>query len=291
MKLALGTVQFGLPYGVANATGQLSPTDAAQTIAIARGAGIRMLDTAAAYGDAEARLGELGVGGFDVVTKLPAVPADVADVAAWTEATVRRSLALLRQPSVYAVLLHRADDAQGARGQVIGAVLRRLQAVGIVGRIGVSVYDPGELAALAGVFPLEVVQAPFNVFDQRITRSGWAARLREAGGELHVRSVFLQGVLLQLPVSRHAGFGQWAASFGAYDGWLARSGGDAVAACLAHALTEPAIDRVVVGVDGPSHLTDIVRAASRRPALADAASIATDDVRLLHPFRWSEFLH
>lgn len=291
MKLALGTVQFGLAYGVANATGQLSAADAAQTLAIARDAGIGMLDTAAAYGDAEAQLGDLGVDGFEIVTKLPAVPADVADVSAWTERTVRHSLMLLRQPRLYAVLLHRAGDALGARGAAIGAVLRQLQDEGVVRGIGVSVYEPAELEPIAGMFPLQVVQAPFNPFDQRITRSGWAARIREAGGELHVRSVFLQGVLLQPAVKRHGGFRQWSAAFDAYDAWLAASGGDPVAACLAHALDEPAIDRVVVGVDGPRHLADIVRAASVRPALVEAASLATDDARLLHPSRWSEFLH
>ncbi|MGP1664729.1 MAG: aldo/keto reductase, partial [Rhodanobacter sp.] len=72
MKLALGTVQFGLPYGIANPGGQIGRDDAGQILALARESGIDTLDTAIAYGDSEACLGAVGTKGFRVITKLPA---------------------------------------------------------------------------------------------------------------------------------------------------------------------------------------------------------------------------
>ena len=80
MKLALGTVQFGLPYGIANQAGQASRSEAKLMLQLASASGIDTLDTAIAYGSSETCLGEAGVQGFKVVTKLPVVPDDCGDV-------------------------------------------------------------------------------------------------------------------------------------------------------------------------------------------------------------------
>ena len=85
MKLALGTAQFGLPYGVANTSGQVDRTTAAAILNHARSEGIDSLDTAAVYGISEQVLGEVGVTDWRIVTKLPEVPGTCADVAAWVE--------------------------------------------------------------------------------------------------------------------------------------------------------------------------------------------------------------
>lgn len=94
-RLALGTVQFGLAYGVANRVGQPSEDSAAAIVAAARRAGIDTLDTAIAYGDSERRLGEIGVDGWRVVTKLPPMPAGTSDVGEWVRRSVDGSLARL----------------------------------------------------------------------------------------------------------------------------------------------------------------------------------------------------
>ena len=80
MKLALGTVQFGVPYGVANSTGQVPESEGSSILSYARTLGIDTLDTAIAYGESERRLGSIGVAGWNVITKLPEIPNDFENV-------------------------------------------------------------------------------------------------------------------------------------------------------------------------------------------------------------------
>src|SRR5688572_16931975 len=110
MRLALGTVQFGVPYGIANQSGQPSEEDVAMVVSRAWKGGLRTLDTAIAYGDSERRLGRVGVQHWHIVTKLPAVDKDCTDVEAWVRTAVAGSLERLRVPRLHGLLLHRPEQ-------------------------------------------------------------------------------------------------------------------------------------------------------------------------------------
>jgi len=286
MKLALGTVQFGLAYGVANTAGQMSEAESQDVLTLARGSGIDTVDTAAAYGNSEARLGKIGVRDFRIVTKLPALPDGENDVDAWVEGAMRASLDALRCDRVYGVLLHRPGQVFEPYGTALVRALERVKTAGLAGKIGVSIYEPAELDALSQVMPLDLVQAPFNVFDQRLHTSGWMTRLADAGTELHVRSAFLQGLLLMPAASRPITFQRWAAQFAAYDAWLAQTGLTPVQACLRFACWTAGVDRVVVGVDGRAQLDELITAAAGA-LVAPPLELAGADPDLVNPARWA----
>ena len=107
MRLALGTVQFGLDYGIANAAGQVAPEEVARILTLAQQLGIDTLDTAINYGHSESVLGQCGISPWQVVTKLPALPDGALDVAEWAHSHMRQSLARLGVVKVHAVLLHK----------------------------------------------------------------------------------------------------------------------------------------------------------------------------------------
>ena len=142
MKLALGGAQFGLAYGISNQSGQVSRQVARRIVGLARRAGVDTIDTAIAYGDSEACLGEIGVDDFRVVTKLPPMPEDIADVAGWVRAQINESLERMGLMRVYALLLHRADQLLGNRGQALAEALQHAKQDGMVAKVGVSIYDP-----------------------------------------------------------------------------------------------------------------------------------------------------
>lgn len=287
-RIALGTAQFGLPYGVANTRGQISEDEGKAILSLARGAGLRTLDTAIAYGDSETRLGRIGLGEWQVVTKLPALPDDAASAADWVAWQVTGSLARLHKDALHGLLLHRPAQLCESRGRGLYEALVRERESGRVERIGVSIYSPDELDALPPGMRFDIVQAPWSVLDQRMTASGCAARLREEGCEFHARSLFLQGLLLMPPQSRPPRFARWNNLLGRWDAWLASHGLDALEACVGLALITPGIDKVVVGVDSAAHLKQIIAAAGadvRLPPLP--TDLATDDVRLLNPALWS----
>lgn len=287
MKLALGTAQFGLDYGVANASGQLDAHAVAEVLAFARQAGIDTLDTAAAYGQSEPSIGHAGADGFSIVTKLPPAPPDLGDAASWVRSELEASLARLNVGRVYGYLLHR-PELLDVYGPAIAGALREAKEDGLVSRVGVSIYDPEQLDRAMRHLELNLVQAPFNPVDRRIVESGWAARLKENGTELHTRSSFLQGLLLMAPAMRPDYFQSWAPLFESWQGWLEQEGISPTAACLEFAGAVQEIDRIVVGVDSLSQLQTLVREASGQGG-ADRRwpDIQSDDPNLINPARWA----
>jgi aryl-alcohol dehydrogenase-like predicted oxidoreductase len=285
LKLGLGTVQFGMQYGIANRQGQVSVPEVAAILQRARAAGLELLDTAIVYGDSEQRLGEIGVAGWNVVSKLPAVPDDVADAMAWVGDSVRQSVARLCVPRLYGLLLHRPGQLLERRGRELFQALERLKVDGVVEKIGVSIYDPAELDALCAAFRFDLVQAPLNLLDQRLVASGWLSRLAGQGTEVHVRSVFLQGLLLMPGAIRPPAFARWAALWADFDRWLEQSGLTPLQACLRHALSFPEVSHVIVGTDTRDQLDDILRAADGPPPSL-LRMPRTEDPILLNPARW-----
>jgi aryl-alcohol dehydrogenase-like predicted oxidoreductase len=285
-RLALGTVQFGLPYGVANSVGQISAGEAARIVARAREAGIDTLDTAISYGDSEACLGRIGVAGMRVITKLPPVPEDCADVESWVEQRVAESMARLRTARLAGVLLHRPGQLLGEHGAALYRALRGIQQRGLTDRIGVSIYDPEQLAALWPRFQMDLVQAPLNIIDRRMVESGWLARLAGAGVQVHARSVFLQGLLLMPAARRPRCFARWQVLWDEWEAWLAREGVSALQACLGYVLSVSEVARVVVGVDGVAQLEQVLAGAVARVP-APPRSLVSGAPDLIDPSRWS----
>jgi len=286
MKLALGTVQFGLAYGIANETGKVGYSEARDILREARKAGIDTLDTAIAYGNSEQVLGEIGVNGWRVVSKLPELPAGCSDVPGWVERQVTESLQRLGIDRLHAVLLHRPDQLLDSRGDALYKALSDLRERGQTGKVGVSVYSPQQLDRLFEYMHFDLVQAPLSVLDRRIVESGWSERLRKMKVELHTRSAFLQGLLLMSSSDRPAKFDRWQPIWNEWDRWLQTTGLSPLEACLRYALSADGVDRVVVGVDSCDQMREILAAASGR--LVDfpdwPASIEPD---LINPSAWN----
>ena len=285
-RLALGTVQFGLPYGIANEAGQVTREAAAAILQQARHSGLDVLDTAIGYGNSEQRLGQIGVDGWRIVSKLPGVPADCHDISTWAHTMVDGALARLRVPRLHGLLMHSSHDLLGPRAEEVRAALASVRSSGKAAKVGVSVYGPAELDSLAAGGGVDLVQAPFNLVDRRLATSGWLRRLHAAGTEVHVRSVFLQGLLLMPGAQRPPRFARWRELWSAFDAWLGQQGLAPLEACLAFVLAHPEIDRAVVGVDSPRQLREILAAAGR-PPIAPPDALASEDPDLINPSRWS----
>jgi len=283
--LALGTAQFGQSYGVANTSGQVPAAAVAAITTLAREHGIDTLDTAVAYGDSEAVLGAAGVASWRVVSKLPPLPADTTDVGGWVQRQVSGSLQRLRIERLDGLLLHNPADAYGARGQQLLRALAVLKAGNSIGAAGISIYDPTELEALWPEWRPDIVQAPCSVLDRRLLHSGWLTRLQEAGTRLHVRSIFLQGLLLMPAARRPPYFARWRSLLDRWLEWCRAQAVAPLAAALAFARTLPGVERVVVGVDSCAQLRALLEAA-RCGALPPPDDLCSTERELLEPWRW-----
>jgi len=284
-EIALGTAQFGLSYGIANRTGKIDLETGREIFALAKQHGVHTLDTAIAYGDAESVLGNIGCSSWDVVTKLPPVPTDIADISSWVKTEVKMSLARLKLPSLYALLLHHPSDLLGAHSENLLESLLDLKARGVVAKLGVSIYSADELNQLFTLPMIDVVQAPMNIIDRNLMNSGWLTKLDQHDVEIHTRSTFLQGALVMSPAERPSWLAQWAPIFREWDTWVADTGMSRIEACLAHVRSYPEIDRIVVGMDSKDQTMEILEALETTPLRAPE-SLSSDDEQLINPSKW-----
>lgn len=286
MKLALGTVQFGFKYGIANQTGQVSRSEAKAILQLALANGIDTIDTAIAYGESEACLGEVGTESFNVVTKLPPLPDECLNVAAWVDQQVNESLSRIGVSSIYGLLLHRSDQLLGPNGAALYQALIELKDKEKVQKVGISIYSPAELSGLQR-FSFDIVQAPFNLLDQRLVSSGWMQRLKDDAVEIHTRSAFLQGLLLMEPENIPTKFAPWSRFWLIWHHWLANQSFNAVEACLAFPISFREIDRVIVGVDNVSQLKQIMLAADLK-SIDEFPDLRCEDENLINPAKWAQ---
>ena len=284
-RIALGTVQFGLSYGIANRQGQPYLNEVAKILAVARQSGMDTLDTAIAYGDSEQRLGAIGVQDWQVVSKLPALSELSTSVTKWTKGSVISSLERLKIDSLYGILLHQPDDLMSPQGEEVYNALLSLKKEQLVQKIGISVYHPAQLDALCSRFSFDLVQAPLNVLDQQLIHSGWLAKLTTQNIEVHVRSIFLQGLLLMDEQTRPKKFRRWSHLWKTWHNWLQQNNLTPLQACLGFALAQPQISHVLVGVDSVDQLKEILTFAdSLKTPIPNLLS--TTDLDLINPSRW-----
>ena len=286
-RLALGTVQFGLPYGIANSSGQVTRAMALKILTLGSQNGVNMLDTAIQYGESESCLGEVGVSSYRVVTKLPDIPKGESDVRKWILSELRASLARLRMSSVYGLMLHRPLGLVGSLSSEVWAGLNQAKDEGLVQKVGVSIYAPQDLDEIWPRYPLDIIQAPLNIVDRRLVKSGYLSRLKEKGIEVHTRSAFLQGLLLIPRTKVPQQFASWNPLWEQWEGWLKLNRLSALEACMAFVLGHQEVDRIVVGVDSDAHLSEILLAIKNTGQI-DLPDFSSDDERLVNPSRWSK---
>jgi aryl-alcohol dehydrogenase-like predicted oxidoreductase len=295
-RLGLGTVQFGLDYGVSNRGGRPHEREVAAILARAAGAGIGFIDTAPAYGEAETLAGRyLPPGhGVRIVTKTPALMDATIDARHARQVLdgLAASLDRLKVNTVHGFLLHRSDDLAKAGWQHLVDAMAEARARGWTSRIGASVYNCDQLALVESRFRPELVQLPLNVLDRRPIVSGMLARLKAAGVEIHARSVFLQGLLLMEPDELPEFFAPVRQIIARLrEKWQQRRM-SALGGCLAFVLQQPEIDAVIVGVN---RMTEFERIEAAVTSLTgDEIDIAVDqpvDAAFLDPSRWPDFVH
>lgn len=286
LKLALGSANFGLDYGVANNAGIISSSELAEILLVAHGACINIIDTAQAYGDSEARLGSLcNDNQFNFVTKIGAKFTNQTEEQNVNN-SVKQSCRRLNQSQLYAVMLHRPEFLLSNHGSEVVRKLQILKEQGIISKIGVSVYSPEILMSISRLLKVDIVQAPFNLFDQQILLSGWSDKLKSNGVEIHTRSVFLQGLLLMQQSGLPDYFMKyWPAHFEAWYKFLNDNKADALEVALKFALKQDWIDKIVVGVDSVSQLKELIKIEKSTEQI-DFPLLACDDPNLIDPSKW-----
>ena len=198
MKLGLGTVQFGMPYGISNSGDICTDNELNNILKLAHSHQLKIIDTAASYGNAERRLGKSSlISKFNIVSKIDNIDAtDETSMKHRAVQLIRHSLTNLCVEHFYGVICHDPKTMVTKIGAKTRVALEYLKEQNICKKIGVSIYEVEDVCRIIQQGGIDLVQLPLNIFDQRFLRTGGLAELKANGIEIHVRSAFLQGLLL-----------------------------------------------------------------------------------------------
>ena len=286
-KLAIGTAQFGMDYGIGSSPGKVSINEVKKILEYAKSTNIDMLDTASAYGKSEKTLGELNVDEFKVVTKTRHfnVPKITDDDVNLLNRDFDKSLKDLKLDSVYGLLIHNADDLMKPGASKIIEFIHNLKKTNKIRKIGVSIYENKHLSFVLENFDIDLVQLPLNIFDRRLIDNGMLKLLGQEGLEVHARSIFLQGLILMENSSRPRKFDRWDSLWKAWSEWLNDHQISPLEASIRYAMSFSEISKVLVGIDSVNQLIEIMNAASGvLPPIPN--ELYTDDSLLLNPSNW-----
>ena len=201
-------------------------------------------------------------------------------------AAVRRSAELAGGNGLDTILVHHPKDLAGHAGDRLWRALHDLAHEGAAHRIGLSASFDDNPKELAARFSPSVIQLPVSLFDQRLVGDGTLAELAARGIEIHVRSIFLQGLLFATAQQLSPPIRHIAPGLEARRKLIVARGVSLVEAATAYVLAQPEIRRVVVGVTGLPELNEVLTAAAASAADLPWADIAIDDPVVLNPSRW-----
>jgi len=283
-KLALGTAQFGLDYGISNKNGQIPETIVFEILDESIRSGIDVIDTAYAYGNSELVIGNFikkHGNVFKIVSKLP--ECDPRDVKKIFESSLER----LGVDVLYGYMCHSFQHYTD--NPEIWDILGELKSEGKVKKIGFSLYYPSELEyIIEKKIDIDIIQVPYNIFDRRFEQ--YFPVLKSMGMEIFVRSVFLQGLVFKEPSELDDYFEKISGKIANLHSLAAKLNIPIAALCLSFAVLNEFVDQVVVGVDSVQNLKEIVSSSVYRgdveSALQKLYSLQEDDENMILPMNW-----
>lgn len=286
-ELILGTVQFGLNYGVTNATGALDDQTVREMLKASRDLGVYGFDTAADYGNSQERLGELWLSPEPprYITKFSLEPNGVEPK---PENVYLDSMRSLKVERLAGVLFHKLADLSDERCAAAVQVLRSARDQGVVERVGVSAYSVDDVRLALSVFPdMNLIQIPANILDSSLLDSEELEELRSSGCHIHVRSVFLQGLLLASPEKLPDFFKPLAPALRVIRDEADARDVSVLELVLQTMKVNPKLDAVVLGATSVSEITEIATAWNSSQTPHDL-EFPEFPIELLDPRGWPQ---
>ena len=290
-KIALGAVQFGLNYGISNKTGQVSKQDVAEIFKFAYANGINVVDTASNYGSSEQVIGsEIGHNNWKIITKTPKFNKQTIQRAELDllHETFNRSLLNLGVNQVYGLIVHSSQDLLVPGGKKLYSELEKLKSLGVVSKIGASVYTGEQIDELLNFFNIDIIQLPLNVFDQRLVEMGYIDKLKNRKIEIHARSVFLQGLALMPIHEIPSYFSPVLSKIKLLEVMAEKYSMSKLDLSLNFIKSIDGIDSTIVGITSLEQLKEIIQSCSNGISISNIeySKLAINNSKFVNPSKW-----
>lgn len=270
VKLCLGTVQFGLDYGINNPIGKPSQALSFAMLDEALRQGITMIDTATAYGTAEEILGEYGINKHyvQVISKLKPnlISEDCSNIESIVEEQIQASLVRTGLSELDGYLLHTPENYYNKK--IING-LRLCKEKGLIRHFGVSIYETEHALDVVRDGLVDYIQIPYSVFDQRVDQTEFFKLAKENKVTVFARSAFLQGLILMDEENIPAHLDVAKEYLRKFDQIINKYGFTRIQAAFLFSYTHPGIDYLVFGVDKMEQLKENIELSRRQFDFAD----------------------
>lgn len=289
MKLVLGTAQFGLDYGITNKKGKVAAQEVVKILEYAAVNDINLIDTAIEYGDSESILGKYcsSIGMFEFISKIKLA---VSDTVANIEKKVVASCKRLGVEKLHGLLVHNAGGLIHKDSILLWQKLEKLKELGLVDKLGASVYSPVEASQIVDCCAIDLLQFPFNLFDQRFNDISLINKLKKNKVELHARSVFLQGILLADYKGLNEYFNPIQFKFKLIEEYCGLYQINKMQLLIAYLKAFNFYDSLVMGITDVIELEEIVNGFNDSKVLnleINFNDFAVKDERFINPSKWS----
>ncbi len=286
-KIILGTVQFGMSYGVSNQLGKTLKSDVADILHYASSNGINYLDTASAYGDSESVIGELTNNSYwKIITKIPSIKDENNNCKSIVKKSFYESLCKLDKDSVDSLLIHSCDDLFAKHGRELFEAILELKDDGKINKIGVSVYNKNQIDRLLEEYDVDIIQLPINILDQRLIEDNYLGQLKSCGVEIHARSIFLQGLLLMDYANIPSYFWPIRKKIKLFKKKAEELSISSLSLALNYVFSIKELDHILIGVNNLKQLQEIVEIPIVEIASEDYCDLAVNDNNFVDPSKW-----
>ena len=279
-KIILGSAQFGNKYGITNFK-KTKISEIQKIILYSKTKGIKTIDTAQDYGKSEKILGKINIKDFKIITKIK-FDKKKQNI----EKLIFNSTKNLKNKKIYGVLFHSSKSLLGKYGIQLFDEIIKLKKRKLINKIGISIYSPNEFFELKKKgFKFDIIQIPLSIFDKRFLKNDVLRKIKKTGSEIHARSIFLQGLLLQENKNIPSQFKKWKKSWNNWDYFILKNKFKKTNVCINFVLQNKYINKIIIGFSSLKDIKEIFR-NFKKINMKKLNKDFTNDIRLIDPRLW-----
>ena len=285
MKLVLASAQLGTNYGILNKK-KINIKEFKKITNLVLRSKIKFIDTSSSYGNSEEIIGSSKLKNLNIISKIK-LPKKIkiSNMDFWLQKKIYKSLNSLNVNNIYGLLIHDYKDLLGINGKNYLTCLKKFKKNKIIKKIGISIYSPKELNIIWRFWKPDIVQAPLNIFDTRISDSGWLDILKKNKVEIFIRSIFLQGLLVNdhnnIKISKNL-----EVHLNKFQLWCKKKNISKLVACINFIKSFKKVNYVIVGINNCDHLKNIFDIFYSKDRTNLTKKFNTNNLNLIDPRRW-----
>ena len=286
-KLIIGTANFGLNYGQGILKKKVDTEEIKKIILFCKKKKINFLDTAFSYKN-ERYLKSQKLNKWNIITKISIKNfKNEKNIDKKINLLINKTINIFKVKNLYGVLFHDIKEIEKKSGKKFYSILEKLKKDKKIKKIGVSVYNPKDIDKILKNYKFDIIQCPLSIFDRRFINTGYLKKMKKKGIEVHIRSIFLQGLLLMQHKLMPKKFNRWNKIWNKWSAWNIKNKTTKLETCVNFINQIANIDKVVVGITNKKQLQDILKYFKERKKNNYSLQFCKD-INLLDPRKWDK---